>query len=225
MKYFGFAMGASRVPPVVKRLRLAKITGDQKMQCMDESKNPWTIFSEKKIYANPWIEVTEFGVINPGGGKGIYGKVHFKKIAVGALPLDDDFNVYLVGQYRFVLDQYSWEIPEGGVESGEDPLIGIKRELLEETGLVAGQWQQILTMHLSNSVSDELAILYLATRLQFQYATPEETESLVVKKIPFDEAFKMVEAGVITDSMSVAAIQKVRLMMIEGAGGFKNQSV
>jgi 8-oxo-dGTP pyrophosphatase MutT (NUDIX family) len=179
--------------------------------------NPWTIISEKKIYDNPWIDVTEFDVINPNGGKGIYGKVHFKKIAVGALPLDDDFNIYLVGQFRFVLNQYSWEIPEGGVEPGEDVLEAMKRELLEEAGLIAGELRQILVMHLSNSVSDELAVLYLATQLQESEAMPEETEELSIKKIPFDEAFKMVEEGKITDSMTVAAIQKVKLMMLEGS--------
>ena len=178
--------------------------------------NPWTILSEKKIYENPWIDVTEFDIINPNGGKGIYGKVHFKKIAVGALPLDADFNIYLVGQYRFVLNKYSWEIPEGGVEPNEDPLVAAKRELLEEAGLIAGEWKQILTMHLSNSVSDELAILYLATQLQLHDAKPEETEKLTIKKIPFEEAYKMVEDGAITDSMSVAAIQKIKLMMLEG---------
>jgi 8-oxo-dGTP pyrophosphatase MutT (NUDIX family) len=179
--------------------------------------NPWTILSEKKIYDNPWIDVTEFDIINPNGGKGIYGKVHFKKIAVGALPLDADFNIYLVGQFRFVLNKYSWEIPEGGVEPNEDPLVAVKRELLEEAGLVAGEWKQILTMHLSNSVSDELAILYLATQLQLHDAKPEETEKLTIKKIPFEEAYKMVEDGVITDSMSVAAIQKIKLMMFDGS--------
>ena len=178
--------------------------------------NPWTILSEKKIYENSWIDVTEFDIINPNGGKGIYGKVHFKKIAVGALPLDEDFNIYLVGQFRFVLNKYSWEIPEGGVEPNEDPLVAAKRELLEEAGLIAGEWKQILTMHLSNSVSDELAILYLATQLQLHDAKPEETEKLTIKKIPFEEAYKMVEDGAITDSMSVAAIQKIKLMMLEG---------
>src|ERR1700742_5159178 len=153
--------------------------------------NPWTIIAERKIYDNPWIDVTEFDVLNPKGGKGIYGKVHFKKIAVGALPLDDEFNIYLVGQFRFVLNQYSWEIPEGGVEPGEDVLGAMKRELLEEAGLIAGEMRQISVVHLSNSVSDELAILYLATQLQQREAMPEETEELRIKKIPFNEAYQM----------------------------------
>src|SRR5450631_3051070 len=107
---------------------------------MDEAKNPWTILSEKSIYENAWINVSEFDVINPKGGKGIYGKIHFRKVAVGALPLDEDFNTYLVGQYRFPLNEYSWEIPEGGGEFTESPLDTAKRELLEETGLTAKEW-------------------------------------------------------------------------------------
>jgi 8-oxo-dGTP pyrophosphatase MutT (NUDIX family) len=184
---------------------------------MNETKNPWTILSEKKIYDNSWIGITEFNVINPNGGKGIYGKVHFKKIAVGMLPLDAQYNTYLVGQYRFPLNEYSWEIPEGGAEPAEDLLNSAKRELLEETGLTANSWKKILTMHLSNSVSDEYAILYVAQELEQHDAMPEETEQLVVKKFPFDEVYKMVEQGLITDSMSVAAIQKVKLMMLDGS--------
>jgi 8-oxo-dGTP pyrophosphatase MutT (NUDIX family) len=183
---------------------------------MSHTENPWTILDRRPVYENPWIEVTEFDVLNPSGGKGIYGKVHYKHIAVGVIPLDADLNTWLVGQYRFPLDRYSWEIPEGGGKMDEDPLEAAKRELLEETGLVAKEWTKILTMHLSNSVSDELAIIYLATELQQQSAEPEETEDLVIKKVHFDEAVRMVEEEQITDSMSVAAIQKLRLMMYQG---------
>lgn len=183
---------------------------------MNEQHNPWKILGEKKIYENPWIKLTEFDVINPSGGKGIYGKVHFQSIATGALPLDDELNTYLVGQYRFTVDQYSWEIPEGGGAFGVDPVESAKRELLEETGLVAEEWTKIVDMHLSNSVSDEYAVIYLARQLSQQVASPEETEQLQVKKLPFEEAYQMVERGEITDSMSVAAILKVKLMLADG---------
>ncbi len=179
-------------------------------------KNPWKIKGEKSVYENPWISVTEYDVLNPAGNKGIYGKVHFKNIAVGIVVLDEKMNIYLVGQYRFPLNEYSWEIPEGGSLVGNDPLENAKRELLEETGLLARNWQQLLKMHLSNSVSDELAIVYLATDLVQEEAKPEETEQLVVKKIPFNEAYNMVEAGTITDSISVAAIIKIKLLLAEG---------
>ena len=183
---------------------------------MDEQKNPWTILGQKEIYDNPWINVTEYDVINPSGGKGIYGKVHFKNLAVGIVPLDAEFNIYLVGQYRFVLDQYSWEIPEGGGAMEEDPLAAAKRELLEETGLLAKHWEKMLTLHLSNSVSDEFSVIYLARELEQRKPMPDETEALTIKKIPFAEALVMLESGAITDAISVAAIQRIQLLLLQG---------
>ena len=178
--------------------------------------NPWRINAEKLVYNNHWISLTEYDVINPGGGKGIYGKVHFKNIAVGVLVLDQDLNTYLVGQYRFTLNAYSWEMPEGGCPVGSDTLESAKRELLEETGLVAKEWIRLFEMHLSNSVSDELAVIYLARDLTQFEAEPEETEQLQVKKIPFAAMLDMVEKGEITDSMTVAAVYKVQLLLLQG---------
>ena len=178
--------------------------------------NPWKITSEKEIYDNPWINITEYQVVNPSGNPGIYGKVHYKNLAIGILPLDDELNTYLVGQYRFVLGQYSWEMPEGGGYSDADPLESAKRELLEETGLTAREWTEIQRLHLSNSVSDELSILYLAKGLEQFDPDPEDTEQLIVQKAPFDEVYRMVCDGEITDAMTVAAVLKVRLMLTEG---------
>jgi 8-oxo-dGTP pyrophosphatase MutT (NUDIX family) len=177
--------------------------------------NPWQISSEKEIYDNSWINLTEYQVINPSGNPGIYGKVHFKNRAIGIIPLDEDMNTYLVGQYRFPLNQYSWEIPEGGGLLSDDPLEAAKRELLEETGLKAQRWIEIQRMHLSNSVSDELSIIYLACGLEQFEPEPEDTEQLIIRKVPFDEAYEMVLYGEITDSMSVAAILKIRLLLLE----------
>jgi 8-oxo-dGTP pyrophosphatase MutT (NUDIX family) len=174
--------------------------------------NPWKILAERQIYDNPWIGVTEYDVINPGGGRGIYGKVHYKGLAIGILPMDEEGNIWLVGQYRFVLDAYSWEIPEGGGRLDIPPIESAKRELKEETGLLASDWSLLLEMHLSNSVSDERALVYLARGLEQREAMPEETEQLVVRRLPFEEAYQMVVRGEITDSMSVAAILKVKLM-------------
>ena len=178
--------------------------------------NPWTVLGEKPVYDNPWINVTEYDVINPSGGKGIYGKVHFKNRAIGIIPLDDQLNTYLVGQFRFTLNQYSWEIPEGGGSLDTTMLETAKRELLEETGLVATQWTKLMDFHLSNSVSDEYGQIFLARQLEQHAPEPEETEQLQVRKISFDEAYAMVEDGRITDSMSVAAIQKLKLMLLDG---------
>lgn len=183
---------------------------------MNETDNPWKILGDTPVYNNNWIQVTEYDVINPSGGKGIYGKVHFKNQAIGILPLDNAMNTWLVGQYRFTLDEYTWEIPEGGGPLGTDILVSAKRELLEETGLVAEKWTKLMDFHLSNSVSDEFGSIFLARQLTQHAAEPEETEQLQVKKIPFEEAFAMVEAGKITDSMSVAAIQRVKLMLLQG---------
>ncbi len=183
---------------------------------MNPESNPWKILASNQAYDNPWIKLTEYEVINPSGGKGIYGKVHFKNTAIGVMVLDESMNTWLVGQFRFTVDQYSWEIPEGGGLIGIDPLIGAKRELLEETGLIADHWEPLLSMHLSNSVSDELAIIFLARGITQKTAEPEETEQLQIQKLPFEKVYEMVEAGKITDSMSVAAIYKIKLMLVQG---------
>ena len=157
--------------------------------------------------------MTHHKVLNPSNNEGIYGVVHFKNLAIGVLPIDEEGNTWLVGQYRFPLNAYSWEIPEGGGSHDADPIISAKRELLEETGLLANDWSELLTMHLSNSVSDEKAIVFLAKSLTQGEAEPEETEDLTIKKIPFEEAFQMVINGEITDSISVAAILKYKLLL------------
>jgi ADP-ribose pyrophosphatase YjhB (NUDIX family) len=179
-------------------------------------KNPWTIKDSKVIYQNAWIDVTEFDVLNPAGNPGIYGKVHFKNIAVGVVPITPDMHTYLVGQFRFTLGTYSWEIPEGGCPVETDPLQTAIRELKEETGLVAANYKELMRLHLSNSVSDELAIIYLATQLTQQDAEPEETEALQIKKVSLSDAFGMVADGTITDAMSVAALTKIELLQVQG---------
>jgi ADP-ribose pyrophosphatase len=180
-----------------------------------EENNPWTTLERKEVYDNNWINVNEHQVLNPSGGPGIYGVVHFKNTAIGVLPLDEDNNTWLVGQYRYPMQAYSWEIPEGGGALGVDPLIGAKRELLEETGLVATDWTEIQRMYLSNSVSDEMAVIYVARGLTMTEAEPEETEQLIVKKLPFEEAYQMVMDGRITDSMSIAAILKTKILFLQ----------
>ena len=175
--------------------------------------NPWVIQSEKVVYSNPWIQLTEYGVLNPSGKQGIYGKVHFKNIAVGVVVLDEEMHTWLVGQYRFPLQQYSWEIPEGGAPLGTDTLLTAQRELKEETGFTAANWQQLLTLHLSNSVSDELAIVYLASELTPGASQPEETELLQLKRIPLQTAFDWVANGTITDAISVAALLKLQVQL------------
>ncbi|MCO5235164.1 MAG: NUDIX hydrolase [Chitinophagaceae bacterium] len=179
----------------------------------NEHPNPWKIINRERKYENPWIRLEEFNVINPGGGKGIYGKVCFKNLAIGIVPMDDAGNTWLIGQYRFPIDAYSWEIPEGGGPLDTDPLLSAQRELLEEAGIKAQKWEEILQLHLSNSVTDEKGIVYLARGLSFHAAMPEETEALVIRKLPFEKAFEMVLKGEITDSISVAALYKVNYLL------------
>ncbi|MEX2235539.1 MAG: NUDIX hydrolase [Cyclobacteriaceae bacterium] len=179
----------------------------------EEIKNPWTTISGDTKYDNPWITVTEYQVINPSGGKGIYGKVHFKNKAIGIIALDKDLNTWLVGQYRYTLNAWHWEIPEGGGPLNQDPLESAQRELREETGLTGGLWSEIIHLHTSNSVTDEEGHIFLAEDPEEGNNSLEETEAdLKVWKLPFKEALDMVLHGKITDSMSIMAILKVARM-------------
>lgn len=183
---------------------------------IDESVNPWIILSSREIYENNWIQLTEHQVLNPGGGQGIYGVVHFKNLAIGVVAMDSEEQIILVGQFRFPLGKYSWEIPEGGGGLDTEPLQSARRELAEETGLQARNWSLILRMHLSNSVSDEEALIYLARDLSQEPPSPEETELLELKKISLEEAYQAIGEGRITDAITVASILKIRLMKLEG---------
>ena len=171
--------------------------------------NPWQTLDSKVTYENNWIEVRHENIINPSGGIGIYGLVHYKNKAIGVIPIDAEDNIYLVGQYRYPLKEYSWEIPEGGGPLNEDPLDAAKRELLEETGLIAQKWTKISRVHLSNSVNDEEGFLYIAENLIQSEQQPEETEELHVLKIKLSEAVELVMSSEITDSLSMIGILQV----------------
>lgn len=178
-----------------------------------QHKNPWITHSSKEIYSNPWIQLTEHDVTNPGGGKSLYGKVHYKNWALGIIPLDEDMNTWLVGQYRYTLNEYSWEIPMGGGPLDIPKLTSAQRELKEETGLAAKKWTEICKIHTSNSVTDEVGFAYLAQDLTLGTTEFEETEDLQIKKLPFEEAIMMCDRGEITDSLSVASIYRLARML------------
>ncbi len=182
----------------------------------DESPNPWQTLSEREAYANPWIQVSHREVINPSGGAGIYGVVHFKNVAIGIVPLDAEGYTWLVGQYRYTLQRYTWEIPEGGGPLGTDPLASAKRELLEETGITAHCWTPLLELHTSNSVTDEYGVAYIAQELEMGLAQPEETEDLRVRRLPFQEVVEMVLQGDITDALSMIAVLKTQEWLRNG---------
>ncbi|NJL73981.1 MAG: NUDIX hydrolase [Saprospiraceae bacterium] len=182
----------------------------------NEQENPWQTLNSSIVYDNRWIQVTHREVITPTGTSGVYGKVHFKNLAIGIVPLDADYNTWLVGQYRYVLEQYSWEIPEGGCPIGTAPLESAKRELLEETGIRAATWTKLLDVHTSNSVTDEFGHVFIAQDLQFGESMPEDTEQLMIKKLPLSDTFDLVMQNQITDSISVAALLKTFWWMKEG---------
>ncbi|BBK34563.1 NUDIX domain-containing protein [Stella humosa] len=179
--------------------------------------NPWTIRQAEVRYENRWISVTHNDVLTPAGTPGVYGTVHYKNLAIGVIPVDADGATWLVGQFRFPLGAYSWEIPEGGGPHGIPPLESAMRELVEETGLVARAWAPILEMDLSNAVSDERAFAYLAWDLTQGQAMPEPTEQLQLRRLPLREVFAMVRAGGIRDALSVAALQALELRWRDGS--------
>jgi 8-oxo-dGTP pyrophosphatase MutT (NUDIX family) len=185
---------------------IERMTSPEYDRSTDDRANPWTTLASRLIYENPWIRVREDRVTRPDGEPGIYGVVEFKNIAVGVLPVDESGAVWLVGQYRYPLDAYSWEIPEGGGPDLEPPEMTAERELREETGLRAASIELVATVHLSNSVSDELGFVFRASGLAQGAHEPEGTEKIVVRRFEWQEAWSMLKRGEITDSLSVIAL-------------------
>jgi 8-oxo-dGTP pyrophosphatase MutT (NUDIX family) len=177
---------------------------------------PWQAGDGRVVYDNPWVSVTEFDAVAPTGKPACYGLVGFKNQAIAILPLHDDGTVTLVGQNRFPFHDYSWEIPEGGAPMGEDPLDGAKRELAEETGLMAAIWRPMLKMQLSNSITNEIAYGFLALGLSEGQIAPDETEDIAVVRVPFAQALRLATTGEIQDSLTVAMLLRAHHMAYSG---------
>jgi len=183
----------------------------------NENKNPWIVKSKKIVYDNAWVQIQHHEVINPSGGDGIYGVVHLKNYAIGIIPIDENGYTWLVGQYRYPLDVYSWELPEGGGPLEDDPLESAKRELREEVGITANKWTKIMDIHTSNSITDELGFVYVAQDLTFGETEHEEVEEIVIRKVHFNELVDMIMNGQITDSITIASVLKLQLLINKGA--------
>lgn len=169
----------------------------------------WKKLSSRTVYDNPWMTIIEDKVINPRGGENDYGHVHFKSKAIAIVPLDDEGNTWIVGQHRYTIGEYSWEVPMGGSHSGEDPIDTASRELKEETGLTAATLTPLMRLHTSNSITDEEGFAFVARDLEFGEPDFDEMEDLAIRKLPLTEAIEMIRRGEITDAISVAALLRV----------------
>lgn len=182
----------------------------------EEDGNPWTVKTVTRAFENDWFGIDSHDVIHPGGADGTYSVIRVRRLAVGVLPIEADGRVHLVGQWRFPLGRYSWEMPEGGGEPGEPAIECARRELEEETGLHAGQLRPILEMDLSNSLTDEECVLFLATDLNHGQARPEPVEVLRRRTAPFADVLARVTDGRIRDGLTVAAVLRAHHMAVTG---------
>ncbi|MEO1039232.1 MAG: NUDIX hydrolase [Pseudomonadota bacterium] len=181
-----------------------------------ERRGPWTIRATRIAYENPWMQVIEHDVLRPNGEPGLYGVMHPKQLAIGVLPVFANGDVPLVGQYRFAVEAYSWELPEGGGAFDAEPLDSARRELAEETGLSAAHWLEFLRFDISNSITSERAIAYLAWGLEQGDAMPDETEALANDRKPFAKVLAMAMDGRISDGFTLAMMAKADYMLRQG---------
>lgn len=168
--------------------------------------NPWTILSQKTVHETAWIRIEHHDVITPAGTDGVYTCVDFKNWAIAIVPIDEEGNTYIVGQYRFPLGEYSWELPEGGGDKLEPPLASAQRELREETGITAANWELIYEFNTSNSVTNEYAYVFVAAGLSFGEPEPEENEQLMVRKLPFRDLLEMVYRNEVKDGLTIIGV-------------------
>ena len=182
------------------------------------TRTPWRQLTSRRIYTNKWMAVREDQVRLPDGRETIYGVVDCGN-CVGVLPFVDGAHVLLVGQYRYVAERFTWEMPTGGVRPGESLEAAAQRELAEEAGRRAGRLTWISTYHTSKSVMNETAHLYLGEALAPAAHPPDDTEFIERRIFPFGEVLEMVRRAEITDSMTVIAVLHAALRLDEDRGG------
>jgi 8-oxo-dGTP pyrophosphatase MutT (NUDIX family) len=168
-------------------------------------KNPWKTLRSRILIENPWFKLRQDDVLRPDGKPGSYNTV-LAPVAAGVVPCFEDGSILLVGQYRYSISRYSWEIPEGGGHGDEKPVQIARRELLEETGYRARRMRKLGLFHTSNSFTDETAHLFLATGLTPGPSNPDGTEEIVPRRLAFAEAYRMAVGGEITDSLTLVAL-------------------
>jgi 8-oxo-dGTP pyrophosphatase MutT (NUDIX family) len=183
---------------------------------MEPQGRPWGASDERLVFESPWLSLREYQAVAPTGHPAVYGVVGFKNLAIGVLPLHEDGSVTLVGQHRFAMRRYSWEIPEGGGALDVDPLESARRELREETGLIAQDWREVLRFELSNSATDERGFGYIATGLCPGEAAPDETEVIQVARRPFREVLDIALSGMMPDMITLAMLLRAYHMAKEG---------
>lgn len=176
----------------------------------------WKSLGESVLVDTPWMRVTRHPAVAPTGMTADYVVMRPRNVGTGVLPLHDDGTVSLVGQHRFTLMRYSWEMPEGGAPEGEDPFDAVRRELAEEAGLRAEHWRAALDMDLSNSITDERAMTWVAWGLTPAPLDPDPTEVIVSARVPFRDLLAEVARGAVRDSMTVATAYKAYHMAREG---------
>jgi 8-oxo-dGTP pyrophosphatase MutT (NUDIX family) len=181
-----------------------------------EARDPWTRFKQKRLFENAWFTLESQDCLTPGGSPATYSWMHFKNRAVGVIPLHDDGTITLVGQYRYPLEQYSWELPEGGCPEGRTLIDAARMELSEETGLTAKTMEPFLKFHTSNSITDEYGELFLARGLTQGEAHPEDSEELRIRRVSLEALLDEIESGKITDAITIMGAQKLALMKMRG---------
>jgi 8-oxo-dGTP pyrophosphatase MutT (NUDIX family) len=178
--------------------------------------NPWKTKSSREVYKNAWIRVREDHVVRPDGGPGIYGVIEIRP-SVGIVAIDSRDRIVLVGQWRYSVNRYSWEVPRGGSHPGETDMLAVaQRELAEEAGVVAQHWQRLGAVDVCNGVCDDVQTLFLATDLSPTEMNLDPEEDISVEWKPFDEALNMAMDGRITEVCSVAAILQVAFLRSNG---------